>query len=218
MWTAEVSAIPDGELTGLHAHLNELERARAARFHFPRDRHSFVATRGLLRILLGAALDEIPGDISFVYSEHGKPRHLESAVRFSVSHSAGWAIFALAMDREVGVDLERAERLEIDDKNLPALAARVLSPRELESWKALADPVERRAAFLRAWTRKEALIKGIGTGIAERMSQIDLLDSAANPPLFADVTVHDARWSVYDLAAPASFSAALAVQQDNGGA
>jgi 4'-phosphopantetheinyl transferase len=223
IWTAEVGSISEVEIDALGSHLDATERARASRFHFERDRKSYVATRGFLRSLLGATLREDPSKLVFEYGDHGKPvlatsRH-SPAVHFSVSHSTGYAIFAISNGPEVGIDLEAADRLN-RSKDLAQLAARILSSNELMIWDALPNEATRAAAFLRAWTRKEAYAKATGQGLTEETLRIEVALDAAAPT--ASLTVHSptressvARtWVLYDLSPPKGFAAALAVEQE----
>jgi 4'-phosphopantetheinyl transferase len=225
IWTAQLEALSPAELTELGASLNSVEHARAARFHFEPDQRHFIASRGLLRRLLGAALDTPASALVFEYGAHGKPA-LTSAfsqrriLRFNLSHSAGWAMFALAWDREIGIDLESAARLKRNVNGLTALAARVLSTRELLAWNALPDAAARDAAFLRAWTRKEAYAKATGHGLLDELSRIEVALDAAAPK--SSLTLRsptregegEPHWVLYDLSAPDGFAAALAVGEE----
>jgi 4'-phosphopantetheinyl transferase len=99
------------ELAQLSDLLDEAERARAARFHFKRDRRHYIAARGLLRSLLGSARNEPASELVFEYGPHGKPALAPRADRdgtlhFNVSHSSGWGMFVLNWHGEVGIDLE----------------------------------------------------------------------------------------------------------------
>jgi 4'-phosphopantetheinyl transferase len=156
-----------GELEG---HLGSGERKRAARFHRSVDRERFVATRGLLRELLGQALNLEPAAVEIVVGEDGKPA-LEPGtgdLRFNASHSGERAAFALAWGREVGIDVERVR----DDFELERVARRTFSPSELEAWRAMPPP-ERRETFYAAWTRKEAYAKGRGKGLGLGLDRIE---------------------------------------------
>lgn len=224
IWTAHLEALSLAEFGELSALLDAAEHARAARFHFERDRRHYVASRGLLRRLLGAALDKPASALAFAYGAHGKPAisaaFLQSrTLCFNVSHSAGWAMFTLAWDRQVGIDLESATRLKRDVTGLSVLAARVLSARELVIWQALPDAAARDAAFLRAWTRKEAYAKATGTGLFDELDCIEVALDAAAPkssltlrssPQEGESTRH---WVLHDLSAPDGFAAALAVEE-----
>lgn len=220
IWQTPLDSLTAAEVQRLSRVLTPSERERAARFHFARDRNHYVACRGLLRELLASALKRPAAALVLDYGAHGKPEIAPEAggrrPRFNLSHSEGWAMFAFAWDREVGIDLESGTRLDPDENNLAALARRILSERELAVWQGLPDPGVRRAAFLRAWTRKEAFAKGTGKGVLEQWERIELvLDAAApNPSLVVrPQTGEPGGWVVHDLAAPPGFAAALAIKQ-----
>ena len=222
LWTAHLEALSIEELGELGALLDAGEQARATRFHFERDRRHYVAARGLLRRLLSAALDKPASTLVFEYGAHGKPAISPAFVVdrtpcFNLSHSAGWAMFALAWDCEVGIDLECATRLNRDADGLAGLAARVLSARELAIWQALPENA-REAAFLRAWTRKEAYAKATGQGLLDELIHTDVALDAAAP--LSSLALRSPRkgeiardWVLYDLPAPDGFAAAFAVEQ-----
>jgi 4'-phosphopantetheinyl transferase len=224
IWTAHLESFSDAEIGELAALLDGAEQTRAARFHFARDRRHYVASRGLLRRLLGAGLDRPATALVFEYGTQGKPALAASCspgrvLRFNLAHSSGWAMFALVWDREIGIDLESATRLKRDINALPGLAARVLSPRELAIWQTLPDLTAQDAAFLRAWTRKEAYVKATGKGLFDELANIEVALDAAAPktsltlrsiPQEGEIMRH---WALHDLSAPDGFAAALAVEQ-----
>jgi 4'-phosphopantetheinyl transferase len=224
IWTAQPESLAPAEIAELSASLDSAELARAARFHFERDRRDYVAARGLLRRLLGAVLDTPASALVFNYGARGKPAISAAFLQgrtlcFNLSHSAGWAMFALAWDRDVGIDLEAAARLNRDVNGLSGLAARMLSSRELAIWQALPDAAAREAAFLRAWTRKEAYVKAIGKGLFDGLGDIEVALDAAAPkssltlcssPQDGEIMRH---WILHDLSAPDGFAAALAAEQ-----
>lgn len=156
----------------LAATLSADERARARRLGCERQRRRFVVRRGWLRAILGAELGLAPAAVVLAEGEHGKPRlaGAERRLRFSLSSSGGLAVYALAWDREVGIDVERLAPVP----ELPELAAHLFSPGERAHVRDL-DGEARLAAFYRVWTRKEALVKAAGTGIAVPLAGIDTL-------------------------------------------
>lgn len=222
IWRANLEALSPAELEELSALLDAGEHARAARFHFEQDRRHYVASHGLLRRLLSAALDQPATALVFEHGAHGKPAIAPALVpgrspRFNLSHSAGWAMFALAWDCEVGIDLESTARLKRDVDGLAGLAARVLSARELTIWQTLPDTA-RDTAFLRAWTRKEAYAKATGQGLLEELIRTEVALDAAAPK--SSLTLRSPQedeitrgWVLHDLPAPDGFAAALAVEQ-----
>jgi len=162
-----------GELRAAAALLSDAERERAARFAFQHDCRRYIVARARLRELLGARLAVQPQAVEFSYGPHGKPalapRFADSALCFNVSHCEDVAVHALAVGREVGVDVEVVRALPDAD----AIAARFFSPRESEAYRAL-DPHHRPAGFFNCWTRKEAFVKALGDGLAYPLNRFDV--------------------------------------------
>ncbi|HSP45048.1 MAG TPA: 4'-phosphopantetheinyl transferase superfamily protein [Chthoniobacterales bacterium] len=222
IWQAHLEALSAAQMEKLDALLDPAERARAARFHFAADRKHYIASHGLLRHLLSTISGKPPPTLVIEYGAHGKPALTPDAMRplcFNLSHSAGWAFFAFAWDGEVGIDLESEARLERDENTLLGLATRVLSQRELVIWRTLGDITARRAAFLRAWTRKEALAKARGQGLSSDVRQFEVALDAAAPKSSLKIQLPRGEgegvgdWILHDLAAPDGFAAALVVEE-----
>jgi hypothetical protein len=119
--------------------------------------------REILRVLLGRYLRVKPQAIAFVIGPHGKPALAAPGappLQFNLSHTRGIALYALARDVDVGVDVERP-RPGLDTVRL---ARRFITAPAAEEIASLA-PAERDVAFLRAWVRHEATVKCLGTGI-----------------------------------------------------
>jgi len=150
-----------------------------------------------LRLLLARYLDEEPDAIRFATHPQGKP-YLDgdTSVRFNLSHSGDLAAAAVALRREVGVDVERRRPVRSADR----VARRIMSDAELARYLALPDD-ERNDFLLWVWTRKEALVKASGTGI--RAS----LQAVASEP------VAGGRFSVTDLVLP-EHAGAVAAEGD----
>jgi 4'-phosphopantetheinyl transferase len=145
--------------------LSEDENARAARFVFDRHRAHFIAGRASLRRILGRYVGLAPERLEFGYGPRGKP-FLKTgsdgdAVRFNLSHTGELALLAVVRAREVGVDVERIRAV----KEHLRLAGRYFAPGEVDAIRALPSEVQYEA-FFNCWTRKEAYIKALGTGLA----------------------------------------------------
>lgn len=147
------------------------EKARADRFRFDKDRTHFVVTRGVLRFFLGAYTHRLPKDVAFCYGPKGKPElaNKGTGVCFNVSHSHGMGMWAFAINRPVGVDVEYVER----SVNIDAVGKRFFSDDE---WRHLCDlpDDQRRKSFFRCWTRKEAFVKAIGDGLSFSLKAFDV--------------------------------------------
>lgn len=221
IWMANLDSISPDDTLELTASLDSAERARAAQFRFERDRQHYTAARGILRYLLGAALDIPASTLVFNYGSHGKPALAsvdsdDRTLHFNVSHAAGSAIYALAWDRNLGIDLETSGHFVQDNGDLSNLAMRVLSAREQAVWRVLPDTA-RKNAFLRAWTRKESYVKATGRGLFDCLQTIEVILDAAAPQQSMTIRIpHDENakdeWRVHDLPAPNGFVAALAIE------
>jgi 4'-phosphopantetheinyl transferase len=148
------------------------EQGRAARFVRASDRRRFARCRAALREILGRLLMEPPGSLRFRATGQGKPElddrpaedesHTDRlSVRFNVSHSADLALIAVSRGSEVGVDLERVRPIG----EATRIVASFFSPAEQAEFAAIPHAAQPHA-FHRGWTRKEALLKGLGVGIA----------------------------------------------------
>lgn len=91
---------------------------------------------------------------------HGKPSLADYPQwHVNLSHSGRWAVCVLS-SAPVGVDVQQ-------HRPIAALkvAERYFSPEETRELRCLPQQ-ERTAAFFRLWTRKESLLKAVGTGLS----------------------------------------------------
>jgi len=212
VWRAALDQPPSQVQSFLH-NLAADEQARAERFYFERDREHFIVARGVLRAILGGYLDRAPEELSFCYSAYGKPslagEFEGDAIRFSVSHSGGVALYAVTRGREAGIDIERIR----SDLAVAEIAERFFSPREVAMLRTLPAEAQTQAFFC-CWTRKEAYIKARGEGLSLPLDQFDV-SLAPGEPAAVLGTQRDpseaSRWSLQELTPAPGFVAALAV-------
>lgn len=149
----------DPSLTEL---LNKAETAKANRFRFDHDARRYRASHTALRKLLSRETGIPARDLQFVEGRFGKPSLRAShPLHFNMSHSGGWALIGLSSTTPIGVDIELPR--PIDD--LASLAERNFSPPEFAAFQAVAHP-QQPQAFLQGWTRKEACLKALGSGLS----------------------------------------------------
>ena len=192
--------------------LSEDERARAARFHFERDRQRFIAGRAALRRILAAYLGRSPADLVFTVGPHGKPAVENLGLEFNLSHSAGCGLLAVTRDRRVGVDVERV-RADFAGEDI---ARRFFAPAEVEALAGSA-PDQYATGFFRCWTRKEAYVKARGDGLSLALDRFEVpLDQGATRALAAclDDPSECARWSLREVVPAPGYVGALVVEGD----
>lgn len=137
--------------------LSSDERSRADRFKFDHLRQRFIAGRGFLRSLLARYLHTNPEMIEFQYASQGKPFLKNSAIQFNLAHSEHLALYAVTLDRAVGIDIERRRTVD----QLEKLVQRFFRPSEARTIEAEPE------LFFQYWTCKEAFLKATGTGLAK---------------------------------------------------
>lgn len=193
--------VPDAEQAERAAVLSPDEMARAARFHFERDRRRWVAARGAVRAILAGYLGRSAPSLTFRIGPHGKPAldgpPAADGLEFNLSHSGSLALCAVARGRAVGVDVE-AIRPDFATGNI---ARRFFSRAEVAALEAL-PPAARVEAFFACWTRKEAYIKARGTGVALGLDRFEV-SLAPDRPAALLATLDDpaaaARWRLVAL-------------------
>jgi 4'-phosphopantetheinyl transferase len=167
-------------LAKLESSLSPDECVRAGRFVLEANRKHFVMTRGVLRALLGRYLECSPQAIEFRYGLNGKPalggRHSNTSICFNLSHSGGVALFAFALDRRIGIDLELVRPEPVGE----AIAARYFSTQE--NYELCNLPTDQKTeGFFLCWTRKEAYVKAQGAGLRIPLDSFDVSLSPGQP-------------------------------------
>lgn len=152
----------DGPSAERRRWLSTTEHERAARFVFERDRRRYLAAHCGLRELLGKRSGLAPASLHFVEGPYGKPSlDHAGACAFNMSHSEDVALIAMADAGEIGVDVEMLRPMP----DALSLARQNFSASENDELLGTL-PSEQSLAFLRGWTRKEACLKALGSGLS----------------------------------------------------
>jgi len=128
----------------------------------PGEIHVWLARHLPSRAALRATLERYTaGDLEFVHGPHGKPYLRRGPqIQFNLSHSGGVSLVAVALDVEVGVDVERLRPMP----DYLAVAECAFAPRNAAAL-AEAPAAEREREFFVRWTRTEAMLKARGIGL-----------------------------------------------------
>lgn len=213
LWRMSLCRSPD-ELAELRRSLSDDEARRADSFRFDVHRHRFIAGRGLLRRVLAGYLGCGPREVAFRYSQYGQPL-LDgppggAPLAFNLAHSADEALVAVTPGSRIGVDLEQIRPLT----DLASVARSAFSVRECRELFSLAAD-EQEAAFFRIWTRKEAVLKALGTGFSlpSRSFVVTVLPGEAPRLISAPAGAMPIdRWTLADVPVAAGYAAAVAVE------
>ncbi|MGW4851232.1 4'-phosphopantetheinyl transferase family protein [Streptomyces sp. NPDC004288] len=191
--------VPDGFSTSLDLSvLDREERRRMDIFVRDADRLRYGFAHASLRTILSGLTGTAPDALRFARAScpgcggaHGRPVLSTHAPEFSLSYSRDMVLVAVASE-PIGVDVEPTPEPEVAEE-----LARILHPAERAEIEA-APPHSRPVAFARLWARKEAYLKGLGTGLGR--------DAAAD-----DVRGDLPGWRLTDLPVGTGYAAALAV-------
>lgn len=170
LWLWSLDRNP-AETLALGMFLDAQETQRANRFVKARDRDRFIVGRGRLRQILAGYVECTPDMIALPVIERGKPTLVDGPA-FNLSHSGGWAALAIApahteQSLKLGIDIEAFRPFK------PHLVQQVFSTAEQAEFAVVPD-TQRARTFFCGWTRKEALIKALGTGLYTALDSFDV--------------------------------------------
>ena|SRR3990167_8014785 len=182
---------------------DELERAN--RFRAAIHQNRFIASRYLLRTVLGKYLDLPPQEIRLAYTKFNKPYLTDpnTSLRFNLAHSEDQAILGITSHYNIGVDIEKI-RIKYPQK----IAERFFHKKEYDGLNQLPEK-DQASGFFRVWSRKEAIIKATGKGLSMPLSSFYVsLDKDSEI-----ITIDNQSWSLTSLEIHPGYQAAVASNQ-----
>lgn len=153
--------------------LSKDEEEKASKFRFTEDRERFLWGRIQLKRLLAAYLDENTEAIILNSTKDGKPflvKKVHQHIHFNISHSGNLIIIGFSR-APIGVDVEMmSKQVEIKriSQNYFSLDERKAIDRVSKEKKEI--------MFFDIWTKKEAVIKGIGKGLGIPLKSFNVMD------------------------------------------
>ncbi len=172
--------------------LSSDEMQRAERLKISSAREQFVRSRAWMRYLLSLYGIGAPEALRFIYGDQGKPALQSSFLQFNLAHCETRAVLAVMRDVPVGVDIERVR----PTTSLDAMMQMSFTADERHDVLAQSDPF---LAFYRVWTRKEAVVKCVGSGfrglgrfcVSADFVPVVMADSAS---LFVGLSLYEISW------------------------
>jgi 4'-phosphopantetheinyl transferase len=196
LWCVWPDSISESRLLReYHRLLSNEERVTLARFVFPEDRHLYLVSRALVRTALSKYINIPAEQLIFILNPCGRPELSLPAscppITFNLTHTRGLAACLIAVDMQVGVDVENAAR-PIFCMNL---AANSLSPLEFADLQSLPDR-DRSHRFFEYWTLKESYIKARGMGLSLPLQKVSFHRERGTVRVSFDSSLadHSANW------------------------
>ena len=141
--------------------VSEQRREQALRYTHTFGQYCCLKSYEMLLHLLVSTPYTLRATPTFLYNEHGAP-YLQGGPCFSISHCKQGIAVAVS-DLPIGIDIEGLRTVD------EALVRKTMNQEE-QSQIAMSQNPE--VEFIRLWTRKEAYVKMLGTGIISDMHGI----------------------------------------------
>mgnify|MGYP003289705308 CR=1 FL=1 len=158
----DMSQCSEQEIARLLPIVSEQRREQALRYTHTFGQYCCLKSYEMLVELLeewsGGEIQEKP---VFLYNEYGAP-YLQDGPYFSISHCKTGIAVAVS-DTPIGVDIESLRALN------DGLVCKTMNDVEQNQ---IFDSVHPEMEFIRLWTRKEAYVKMLGTGIVSDLHDI----------------------------------------------
>ena len=178
LYVANVECLKDADTFEEYlCKVNEQRRAKVLRCKNEEDKKRTLLAGYLLAVALESA-GYAYENLEIARTIEGKP-YVEAhpEICFSLSHSGKYAVCLLS-DQNVGVDVEHKSRkllLSGNESKLLSVIKGVFSEEELADYENTPKELQTEF-FLRLWTRKEAVSKAVGKGLAMDFSKIRVPD------------------------------------------
>jgi 4'-phosphopantetheinyl transferase len=158
------SGLTAGQLSTYRSIMDSGERDAEAFFVHLEDRHRYVATRAILRLVLSRYCDKQPSDWHFERTYYGRPFIANPApdeqhLHFNLSHSRSAIAIAVSRNSFLGVDIEESPYCQ----SYMEIAETCCSAREMADLQSIPPDLQAQR-FVEYWTLKEAYIKACGKG------------------------------------------------------
>jgi len=208
VWLADSSRMEEGGIRNAELVLSRDEQARADQYREDAIRIRFMTGRAMLRSLIAEHVGLPARDVMIGRTDFGRPALIasgEPALDFSLSYAGPLILLAIGLGVRVGVDIEAMRLIPEAD----AIVTRHFAKSEAKRWSEL--PLgHRQRAFLEGWTRKEAVLKAAGCGLACGLGAANVTFGPGIPArVVAAGGVRDHGWQLKDISPVDGYVAAL---------
>ena len=196
LWHFPISL--DKDISSIFWHsLSEKEKQNANNFRFMQDKLKYTFCRGVLRQILSLYTGISSSELVFSSNEFGKPYLANTLpcpdLGFNLSHTSDYVVFTFGLNTELGIDLEKITPFP----DVMQIAETFFSTEEYLYLEQLKSDEQVRF-FFHFWTKKEAILKAKGIGLAgEGLNALkNLKIDKENRIQFSDIHGDDSFWSL----------------------
>jgi 4'-phosphopantetheinyl transferase len=186
---------------------NADEQGRAQRFRFEQHARRFRAAHAAMRQIMGAQLGVSASALRWTVGAHGKPHLLDHpGWHFNLSHSGDWALLGMSPSSPIGVDIECCKAMN----DMAGIVRHQFSEAEQAAYFQTPEP-DQSDWFYRVWSRKEACLKALGSGLSVPSRTFDVDGSDASVDTTVPANGQLCHMSVHSVPLPPSTGAKAAV-------
>lgn len=195
--------------------LSNEEVMRAKNFKLDQHKVQFLTSHVYLRLILSRYLHCSPKTICYGVEEYGKPflmgQNESYKIYFNMSHSEGAVLYAITLNAQIGADIELIK----DNLDIYELLDNVFTAHEKSLFKNI-NAEKKYKVFYNVWTRKEAYLKAIGTGLNFPLNKLEVSVLPDAPAKLISVNGDEKfaiPWFLYSLDLT-KYSAAIAIKRE----
>ena len=171
IYFSEISEVENIETMDLMSLIPKAKQEKLRNYHFPIDRKLGLYAELLVRWRAISQLGLSNSEIEFTINENGKPfLKYYPTFYFNISHTRNAVVVAFSRCN-VGVDIEKIKSADFQ------ISKRFLTSTEQDYILSHKNP---ECAFYEIWTKKEAYVKCLGTGLATPLKSFNVLNKKDN--------------------------------------
>ena len=149
---------------------NAEEQSRAQRFRFEQHARRYRAAHAAMRQIMAAQLGVAASALRWRIGAHDKPHLLDHpGWHFNLSHSDEWALLGMSATSPIGVDIEFCRSM----RDMAGIVRHQFSEAEQATYLQLPS-ADQSDWFYRVWSRKEACLKALGSGLSVSSQSFDV--------------------------------------------
>jgi 4'-phosphopantetheinyl transferase len=183
------------------------EQARAQRFRFEHHARRYRAAHAAMRQVMATQLGVDAASLRWRFGAHDKP-HLQDhgGWHFNLSHSGEWALLGMSQASPIGVDIECHKEM----RDMAGIVRHQFTAAEQATYAGLAA-AEQADWFFNMWSRKEACLKALGSGLSVSSKSFEVDASQARFDTAVPADGQPCAMTVYDVPLPAHIEAKAAM-------
>ena len=183
------------------------EQSRAQRFRFDKHARRFRAAHAAMRQIMAAQLGVDAHSLRWRTGPHNKPHLLDHpGWYFNLSHSGDWALLGMSSTAQMGVDIECRR----DMRDMAGIVRHQFSATEQATYQQLPE-MDQSVWFYRVWSRKEACLKALGSGMGMPLQSFDVGGTDASMDVAVPTNGQLCHMTVHSVQLPPSAGAEAAV-------